>query len=344
MGMNTQLIDILELLARTPSADNSQPWRFVVGESFICCHSLPAEQSHGPFGPLGHATLLSAGAMHESMHQLFGDDARIESVIDADRWAINLTHGTLPDPKGTAARRLAKRHTNRLPYTQEPVVWPKLSEEWPGGGKILPINDPASISAIGAAVKTCSAARFNCQELHEWLFSSLRWNETEAARGDGLDIASLHLPPGGKQFMRFLAPWRRMQFLNRFGLYKVMAMTDARLVVEAPAIVAIVGQREPSSIWAAGRIMQASWVALNAAGFAVHPYYVVTDIANRLAAGRLDASWRTPVEKQLERLGKLLGLMPDSQIHMLLRVGTPSRAAKPSARLPLERLLDQPAA
>ncbi len=341
--MDNKLSEILQLLSRTPSADNSQPWRFAVGESSIHCHSTPAEQSHGPFGPLGHATLLSAGAMHESMNLLFGDDSRIESVIDADRWAINLTYGTLPDLKGAAARRLAKRHTNRHPYTQEPVAWPKLPEEWPDGGKAILINEPASISAIGAAVKTCSAARFNCQELHEWLFSSLRWNDAEAARGDGLDIASLHLPPGGKQFMRFLAPWRRMKLLNRIGLYKLMATTDARLVVDAPAIVAIAGQREPSSIWEAGRIMQASWVALNAAGFAVHPYYVVTDIANRLAAGRLDSSWRSSVEKQLDKLGKLLGLSPDRQIHMLLRVGAPSRTAKPSTRLPLERLLVQPA-
>lgn len=338
--MDTQLKNILELLSRTPSADNSQPWRFALDASAIRCHSVPARVAHDPFGPVGHATLLSAGAMHESMSRLFGDDARVAASIQADRWSIDATCARLPDPQETVARQLAQRHTNRLPYTKQAVAWPALPQRWPEGGKVLAIDAPATIAAVGAAIRTCSAARFNCRELHEWLFSSLRWNDTEAASGDGLDIATLDLPPGGRQFMRFVSPWHRMAGLNRFGFYHVMAAADARLVLAAPAIVAIVGNREQRHVWEAGRIMQATWLALNAAGLAVHPYYVVTDIANRLAAGRLHAAWRAPVQKQLNTLHELLGLSPDQQIHMLMRVGHATRPAKPSARLPLERLIE----
>lgn len=339
--MENRLLEILRLLSRTPSADNSQPWRFAIGERSLRCHSLATETSNGPFGPLGHATLLSAGAMHESMKQLFGDEARIEVRLDADRWAIESTYGTLPDPLSSeAAQRLAKRHTNRFPYNRQPIVWPQLPIEWPAGGRAVLIDDPRSISTIAAAVKICSAVRFTCQELHEWLYSSLRWNEAEAARGDGIDIASLHLPPGGRLFMRFLAPWQRMEFLNRFGLYKIMAAAEACLVADAPGIVAIVGERGPTGIWEAGRLMQATWVALNASGLAVHPYYVVTDIANRFSAGKLNAVWRARISKQMGKLNSLLGLSSDEQIHMLLRVGFAQRTAKPSARLPLECLID----
>lgn len=278
--------------------------------------------------------------MHESMHLLFDSTSKITYAISDSQWSIDLSYQALPDPQGSVAHLLANRHTNRHPYKKEPVVLPSFPDQWPLGGKVIPITDRPTIEALGNAVKTCSAARFNCQELHEWLFSSLRWNDQEAESGDGLDIASLHLPPGGKQFMRFLAPWSRMKILNRLGLYRFMAATDARFVYDAPAIVVVVGNRDPNSTWEAGRIMQATWLTLNGAGLTVHPYYVVTDIANRYAIHRLDPAWRSPVERELNTLNQLLNLASDQQIHILLRVGIEAHQAIRSARLPLGALTD----
>lgn len=280
--------------------------------------------------------------MHESMSRFFGNDARVKTTLDADSWTIEAIFTRLPETQSKPARLLAERHTNRFSFAKQSIRWPNLPGQWPDGGRVLPIDNPSTIAAIGAAVETCSAARFNCRELHEWLFSSLRWSDTEAASGDGLDIATLNLPPGGRKFMRFMAPWQRMAVLNRFGLYKIMAATDARPVYAAPGIVVIVGGREQRHIWEAGRIMQATWLELNAAGLAAHPYYVVTDIANRYATGRLDADWRAPVDKHLHALHETLGLPEGQQIHMLMRVGIATRPTKPSARLPLERLLAPP--
>lgn len=341
MPMNDHLQEVLRVLSRTPSADNSQPWRFRVDDSSINCHSLPA-RDHGLFGPLGHATLLSAGAMCESMDQLFGGVPEI--VVSDDGWEIRQSCQPLPETNGLAAKRLMDRHTNRFPHAREIVSWPGLASHPLGGqpgARAVLIADRSAIDEIGAAIRVCSAARFNCRELHEWLFSSLRWNEQEVALGDGMDIATLHLPPGGRHFMRFIAPWQRMAFLNKFGLYKLMAAIEAKLVGESGGVVAIVGGGGNPGIVEAGRTMLACWLELNGMGYAVHPYYVATDIANRLATGRLDPQWRSRVSTALASLRDILGVREQAgeRLHMLLRVGRATVAVPRSARRPVGELV-----
>lgn len=337
--------DVLRVLARTPSADNSQPWRFRVDASSLACHSLPPGMDHGLFGPLGHATLISAGAMSESMRQLFGEAP--EMVIGDDGWALRQHFQTLPEASGVAAGKLLDRHTNRYPYAREAVSWPGFTAPTAPcpprfGTRAILLSDRAAIEEAGAAVRACSMARFNCRELHEWLFSSLRWNEREVAQGDGMDVATLHLPPGGRQFMRFIAPWQRMEFLNKFGLHRLMAVIEAKLVGESGGVVAIVGSGDDPGIVEAGKALLGCWLELHESGYAVHPYYVVTDIANRLASGRLDPRWRSAASSALAKMHGVLGIdeKAGERIHMLLRVGKAKREAPRSARRAIRQLMD----
>jgi hypothetical protein len=342
--MRDQLTEILRVLARAPSADNSQPWRFIFDGEEVHCVCRSSVQPFDPFGPMGHATLLSAGAMHQSMAELFGANCQPEEDIDDDtgRWAINAGCHGIPILHNHVATALMGRHTNRFPYRRSPVDWHASAQVWPQGGMAILVTDTLAGAAVGKTVQTCSAARFNCRELHEWLFASLRWSDEEVKCGDGLDVATLHLPPGGRQLMRLIAPWHRMEWANKVGLYKVMAAVDASLVREAPGVVAIVGSGGTRGAWEAGRLMLSCWVDLNQAGYAVHPYYVVSDIANRLVSGRLDMRWQKPASRALSELREVLGIQVDQRIHMLLRIGRPTVGVVRSARIPIERLTEAP--
>jgi hypothetical protein len=236
---------------------------------------------------------------------------------------------------------LINRHTNRLPYRGLPAGWQDPISDRSQAGRAIFATDAAVVTVVGKAVQVCSAARFNCRELHEWLFASLRWSDEEAQCGDGLDVATLHLPPGGLKLMRFIAPWHRMEWFNKIGLSKLMAIADTQLVREAPGIVAIVSNSGKQGTWDAGRILLSSWVKLNQAGYAVHPYYVATDIGNRLASGRLDTDWRLRVSSALSSLREVLGVRVDEQIHMLLRIGQSRHKPVRSARLPVASLIDE---
>lgn len=335
--MNDHLQEVLMLLSRTPSADNSQPWRFRVEVSSIVCHSLPPGIGRGLFGPMGHATLLSAGAMAESMKQLFGGAPEI--IFSDDGWEIRQSYQSLPDTNGMSARKLMNRHTNRFPYARETVSWRGLSSD---DGQLRILTDRRAIEEIGEVVKACSAVRFTCRELHEWLFSSLRWNVHEVALGDGMDIATLHLPPGGRQFMRFVEPWQRMAFFNKFGLYKLMAVIEAGQLSESGGVVAIIGCGDDAGVVEAGKVMLACWLDLNDLGYAVHPYYVVTDIANRLETGRLGSRWRPSTAEAIASLYEILGIdeKAGQRLHMLLRVGKAKSDAPRSVRRPILQLID----
>lgn len=280
--------------------------------------------------------------MHESIAGVAGrnaDQSGIEAAIDPAGWKLTL-HGppaAIDDSHGAAG--LLGRHTNRHPYLRTAVDWRATTRPWPAGTKISVVTAPDGIARLAQAVRLTSAIRFNTRELHEWLFSSIRWTDADVARGDGLDIASLHLPPGGRQFMAFIAPWSRMAALNRLGLYRLMAAIDARLVAEAPAIVALTGGNAPDQIWEAGHAMMDAWVSLNAAGYAVHPYYVVTDISNRLGRGLVAPEWKDDSLRALSLVHEALGMQRDEHVHLLMRVGRPTRTPARSRRLPIDRLL-----
>jgi hypothetical protein len=189
-------------------------------------------------------------------------------------------------------------------------------------------------------VRDASAARFQTEEIHRWLGRSLRFTPAEVERGDGLDVATLMLPPGAMALLRFSLDWPRMAAMNRLGAYKLFAGLEAAMLTRSAALVAVVGPAEQcGDILAAGRLMERLWIALNAAGLAVHPYFVLTDQLYRLRSNRVPAELRPAVEAIAGDVAALLG-SSESTIWMLLRVGHP-KVANPvrSRRLPIEATL-----
>ena len=233
------------------------------------------------------------------------------------------------------------RHTNRFPFSDRALPGQSLRQiasDREATAHIVMVDNAQGRHALADAVNVCSQARFRTRELHEWLMASLRMTAAEAAAGDGLDIDTLNLPPGGRIFMRLTSDWRTMRMLNRLGLYKLLASAESSLLYKAPLLVAVTGNGKPADAMAAGRLIQRTWVALNGIGLAVQPYYAATDQYMRLQAGRVPEASRAPVAEALARLHALLGLAPDEMLHMILRVGWPTRQPKRSRRFPLDTL------
>jgi hypothetical protein len=173
--------------------------------------------------------------------------------------------------------------------------------------------------------------------------ASLRFTEEDVARGDGLDIRTLGLPPGGKQFLRLISDWSTLKALNRLGAYKLLALTETGLLSRAPALVCIVGGLDAGGIIDAGRLMCRVWIELNLAGIAVHPYYVVTDQIVRLREGTLAAGSEANIAEVDKEGSQLLNLRPNEALHMIFRVGYPKAEPVRSRRLPLEAVfVDSP--
>jgi hypothetical protein len=233
------------------------------------------------------------------------------------------------------------RHTNRFPFSAAPIP-PEarlaVAAASFGPARMVLFDAAAQVKALAAVVERCSAARFCTRELHEWLAGSLRFTPEAVSTGDGLDVATLHLPPGGAAFLRATSDWRVMRMLNRLGIFRMLAKGEAMPVRHAPMLACIVGAADIGGVLAAGRLLAQVWEALNERGIAVHPYYVVTDQQLRLEADRVPAEWRDVLGNAIARLPALLDLGPGERLHMILRVGWPTVTPRRSRRLPVADL------
>lgn len=333
--------DLIELIATAPSADNSQPWKFIQFDNSIVCRYKDRAAKFDPFGPFGHGSLIAAGALLENLNALQPERSQPPQItLDESGWHFLFDPASWPTtPNPEAKCSLLARHTNRHPFIALPSQPTRLPSHQLSARCVL-LTTTEHIKLLARALLACSMARFNNHELHEWLFSSLRWSPADVESGTGLDIETLHLPPGGRQFMQFIAPWERMRLLNRFGIYRLLAVADLALFRQAPGVIAFIGGPSPHEIIECGQLMQRTWLSLNSQGIAVHPYYALTDLSNRMRNNKLDGHWARKVAQAQAMASDALKLQQQEHIHMLFRIGTPTCNPVRSRRLPLSSLIE----
>lgn len=336
---------LASVAARAPSADNAQPWVLRWDGRELAVIFAQREGIKSIFPADSHATLLSVGAVIENIETAISANAvcanwHWPAEADTGRpYASVAISGTLTDfvsPKG-----LTQRHTNRFPFLSKPLpteLLTQLGNYREDNIRVALLIDSSQKSELARLVQTCSEARFCTRELHEWLSASLRFTAADIARGDGLDIASLALPPGGALFFQLIADWKRMSLLNRLGLYKLMALDEASLLPKAPALLCIVGRSDRQSTISGGRLMNRIWMELNLRDIGVHPYYVVTDQLNRFRAGKINTQFERRMSRVKEETRRLLSLQSGETLHMILRIGYPKQKPVRSERLPLESI------
>lgn len=327
--------------ALAPSADNSQPWRMQGSGQQLGLHYVSRHAETNVFGAYSHATLLGIGALAENLDMALA----VNGVQGKWRWhgAPNETYATLELDRIPAAFTTPAgptcRHTNRLPFTSAPLapaLVSRLTASTEGGNRITVLQDKPQRQALVELVRLASEARFCDKALHGWLYGSLRRTPEEVARGDGLDMKSLGLPPGGKTLMGVMSDWGRMQTLNRLGIYKLLAKAETGLIGAAPALICLTGPSSSQAVIDAGRLLNRLWTELNLEGLAVQPYYVVSDQLNRLHDGTLVEGFTGSMQDVEAKLRSLLAMQAGEQLHMILRVGFPKKTAVRSRRLPLD--------
>lgn len=341
---NNFIRELAATAALAPSADNTPLWRLHWNGRELALRYAQPPEGEGAFGAASHATLLSVGAAIDNLdmalaangvpaHWRWGDQAgQPYAALALD--GLPAQFRAPPGPR--------ERHTNRLPFRAAPLpagLAAGIDGRSLGANRVLLLADRARKARLVKLVQACSEARFCNRSLHAWLFGSLRHTPAEVDRGDGLDMRSLGLPPGGKQLMRFISDWDRMALLNKFGAYKLLARSEIGLVGAAPALLCVVGPSDARATIDAGRLLARVWTELNLEGVAVHPYYVVSDQINRLHDGTLAPGFEARIGAAEQEMRDLLQLPPGQMLHMILRVGYPKAAPVRSRRLPLDQLL-----
>jgi nitroreductase len=331
---------------QAPSADNSQPWRFHWNGQRLSLR-LDPQRGAGGLGADHPGVLLAIGAAIENMMQAAAAAGWPPEALDvAGIWDEDnaFAHAVCPqqDMELPECILLQARHTNRGRYAHsalDPSLLACVRQAREPPARVVVLEDLAAIRALARLIRLASEERFQDERAHRWLAASLRLTESEAARGDGLDVKTLALPPGGVLLLKLTSDWRRMAALNRVGMYKLLAQIEAAKVRNCGALIAIAGGgRARQDILAAGRLMERVWITLNAEGVSVHPFFVLADQFYRLRMGEFVDAARRRMETIVKQTASLLGTQ-DEDLLMVLRVGKAVSSVKKSRRLPLDDVL-----
>ncbi len=344
MNISTHVSYLLEAARCAPSADNTQPWRLEWNGETLAVGYDAARVSDVTFAPENPATFLAIGALLENLCQAAAAaEIRLDGADHSSSHYFRLNvSANSPLPTRCSDHPLFHRHTNRLAFRIDQL--PEGLSEWltrqsEGSARIAVLATSSEIGKVSRLVGQASAIRFRTREITEWLGRSLRFSPSEVALGDGLDVGTLHLPPGGRGLLRLIADWRRMESFNRWGAYRLLAAIEAKAISNASVIVAVTGGEGHCEARNAGQLMERTWIEINRQGLSVQPFYVVSDQLFRRDEGTLP--------KGMEKLGDLLAEdaervfgLSGRKLYMLLRVGFPKQIPVKSRRLPMSLIFN----
>lgn len=331
-----------------PSADNSQFWHFYYdGESLTINYDNQRVKGL-TFPAWAPATLLSIGGVIENVLQAAEAlELPIEAEILPSDSAMPDCYARFPlqdtgEPhRDLTGHAIFGRHTNRFRFNTKSIpeeIHVRLEQLSEGTARALSFMTRQEIKAVARLIQSATEVRFQTREIHEWLKASLRFSAADVKKADGLDVRTLDLPPGGRQFLKIISDWRHIRLLNKVGIYRMLGNIDAAPVKKAPAIVAIIGEDSTAGALDAGRLLSRIWIELNAQGLGVHPYFVVPDQIFRLKEKAVPEHLVTQIQDLEHETKRLFGLTDTQALYMLLRVGYPTKEAPRSLRLPLEKV------
>ena len=351
-ALSAPLRTLCEAARAAPSADNLQPFFLSLCASSLRIRYATRRLQGRTFPPDHHATRLALGAMLENLFQACQcmripyaaqvDDPR---ASEAEPTLATIHLGALPPPTASLGEldALWDRHTNRFPSARSAMPQEALEElralkQGPCTLRVL--TDRLTIRALADCLRVATVLRVLAPDFLAWIRNSVRFDDNVPTGHEGLDLRTLNLAAGGATCLKLMARYVAFGRLLSTASASAMARQEAKLVAQAPAVVAVLGPQGAQHATAAGRLMQRAWLILTRHRLAVHPYYAVSDQLQRYAASPNTA--RRPsgaIDKLRHQLARIDLCGEQQTLHMLLRTGAPLRKVARSNRLPLQKLV-----
>lgn len=317
-----------------PSGGNVQPWRFVWNGTALRAEIDPARGSFLDVD--GSASRVALGGAVELLRCAGAAlGLRADSVIEEGGFTVRFSRVS-PWEEPLAAW-IGERCTNRRPGEPRELapddLHALLATAEDAGSRLALVTDPAARAALGAVVGDGEAFRFFDARLHQEMMSELRFPSATTERAnDGIDVATLELPPAGLATLRLL---RDRALIER------LAQSGARGGLGRPARWSLLASSAIGMLWVPGRGQEAYlrggaalarvWLRATQRGLAFQPWSPLLYLVARLA--------QSPGDFTPEAQATLRGLAEGYRAHfptrgnetevLLFRV---AYAAQPSAR------------
>jgi hypothetical protein len=350
--MQLPINEILETAILAPSVDNCQPWLFHVKDDSIEIY-LDLKRAEF-FGDTNYtASYVTLGAV-------------IENIIIASNhcgYHASVTHFPSPGNNLIACIKLSEgykekpslygylslRCTNRRIFKKSTIPTNILESIRNGvkdivGANVSLINDRETIKKIACLVKKNDRVIFEHRFLHEGLFRWIRWDEDELDKTrDGLPITSLELNKPQQKAFKLISSWKTIDFLNKFGISKIISGYSYRLVKSASAVGLItMDNNSPEDYINGGRAFERIWLIATSGGLAFQPFGGIVFLTTklRLYGGE---GFSLKQQKSLEEIySSLCNIFPiknNNALIILFRIGYAEPPSQRTLRRPLNEVI-----
>ena len=343
---------LVEAAIRAPSGDNCQPWYFRFQGSRVEIDLVP-DRAESFFDFQHRSSFLSVRAVVENI--------RVQAACMNLDLAVSYPGGEArglpaasaclrkraPADNGCHARLAAlhRRTVNRRPFLPFRIAAEKKqgwSAEPIGGTEITVIEDRQEMARWARLAYLGDRIRWTHPQIHRELFAKLLFSPAEAeSKRVGLEIDRLGAGPAAATIMRYLASWKRMERLSRWGIDRLLANQTRALALCAGALVLItIRDHEPAQWIQAGEQVQRLWIAAEQQGLCVQPMPVAMYLVQRYqeeGAVNFLSKHKPLLEAMRCGFAELLGNRVGA---MLYRVGYGLRMSHPAVRLSAECFYD----
>jgi hypothetical protein len=314
---------------RTPSIDNTQPWRLSVDGSTVNVEVDTARARHGVIG--GFAGLIALGAFTESLRfeasrRGFPSILVVDETRDAPTVRVTVGEGACADTD--LAPELERRHTNRAPYLTAPLFAEEVACLVAEGTRSAPVHVRRArreIEAVASASALAERVRFDETDPSD-LFRWLRWKPRDAeATRDGLDTRLLALAPHERWALRMTGSPLGTWCLRRLGGGRIAGRRARGELLASGAVGAIsIADLRPESFIECGRAMLRVWLRASKLDLAFAPVSVGAMLP---LSRRFGASFSRSAGRRLDEaesiLSRTFGVEAGHSVAFLFRVGVP---------------------
>ncbi|MBI4136016.1 MAG: nitroreductase family protein [Candidatus Vogelbacteria bacterium] len=272
---------ILAAASNAPSGSNSQPWRFEVSGDRIRVLAEP-EKDHPILNYRYRGTWIAHGALIENIKiaaAALGWRAAIEIFPDVGQ--PNLTAEIKLSPVAPVEEELfqvlPERATNRQRYdlkllTAEQKKYLEQSVGEVGGEvRVVWVEDRNQINRLAQAAAANEIVTLENQELHRLFFDEVVWTrQEEAAKKQGLFVATMELKPPEKLGLKLFRRWPVMRQLAKLGAARKVAASNSKNYAATPLMGLVAVKDNDSDFITAGRVIERIWLKAARFGFGFH--------------------------------------------------------------------------
>jgi hypothetical protein len=207
------------------------------------------------------------------------------------------------------------------------------------------LTDPLEIAGVAALVGNGNRIRFEHEPFHRELYENMRFSAAEVKRTrDGLDVATLQLPPGVGRVLRLLRTWPRMRTANLVGFSRAVGRQAAAEVRGSGAIgILTVDRPETDAFLEGGRAFGRIWLSATSLGLALHPTAslpVFLAHAERTDMSQLQPRHSRMAQYMLDEFYRLCPILRGRTVQMVFRLGYGPRPKVRSLRRSVSDVLE----